>query len=111
VSLIAQKFFTIGARLQAKKCRSAGMTDSHVPSVFDTVVQVGRQNANGDAADESLRLAFFSRLDGLAIDPATVMLIVQLCLLVYKALQAAGYFDTAEGFQSVANARAIIGEI
>ena len=111
MSLIAQKFYSIGARLQAKKCRANGMTDAHVPSVFDTAVQVGRQNANGDATDESLKLAFFSRLDGLAIDPATIMLIVQLCLLIYKALQAAGYFDTAEGFQSVANARAIIGDL
>ena len=111
MSLIAQKFYTIGARLQAKKCRSAGMTDSHVPSVFDTVVQVGRQNANGDAADESLRLAFFSRLDGLAIDPATIMLLVQLCLLIYKALKAAGYFEQPEGFQSIHNAKAIIGDL
>ena len=111
MSLIAQKFYSIGARLQAKKCRSAGMTDDHVPSVFDTAIEVGRQNASGDATDEGLRLAFFSRLDGLAIDPATIMLIVQLCLLVYKALKAAGYFDQAEGFQSVANARAIIGDL
>jgi hypothetical protein len=111
VSLIAQKFFTIGAKVQAGRCRAAGMTDSHVPSVFDTAVQVGRQNANGDATDEGLRLAFFSRLDGLAIDPATIMLIVQLCLLIYKALKAAGYFEQAEGFQSVANAKSIIGEI
>ncbi len=111
MSLIAQKFFTIGARLQAKKCRSAGMTDSHVPGVFDTAVQVGRQNANGDATDEGLRLAFFSRLDGLNLDPATIMLIVQLCLLVYKALKAAGYFEQAEGFQSAANARTIIGDL
>lgn len=111
MSLIAQKFYTIGARIQAKKCRSAGMSDAHVPSVFDVAVQVGRQNANGDSSDEGLRLAFFSRLDGLNLDPATIMLIVQLCLLVYKALKAAGYFDAAEGFQSVANAKSIIGEL
>jgi hypothetical protein len=39
------------------------------------------------------------------------MLLVQLALLIYKALKAAGYFDQAEGFQSVANAKSIIGEI
>ncbi len=111
MSLIAQKFYTIGAKVQARKCRSAGMTDGHVPSVFDTAIEVGRQNANGDATDEGLRLEFFRRLDGLNLDPATIMLIVQLCLLVYKALQAAGYFDAAEGFQSVHNARAIIGDL
>lgn len=111
MSLIAQKFYSIGARLQAKKCRSNGMTDEHVPSVFDTATQVGRQNANGDATDEGLRLEFFRRLDGLNLDPATIMLLVQLCLLIYKALKAAGYFEQAEGFQSVGNARSIIGEI
>ena len=111
MSLIAQKFFTIGARVQARKCRAAGMTDGYLPSVFETAIEVGRANANGDATDEGLRLAFFSRLDGLNLDPATIMLIVQLCLLVYKALKAAGYFEQAEGFQSVHNAKSIIGEI
>lgn len=111
MALIAQKFYTVAARVQAKKCRSAGMSDDHVPGIFDAAVQVGRQFANSDTSDDGLRLAFFSRFDGMNLDPATIMLIVQLCLLVYKALQAAGYFDAAEGFQSVANARSIIGEL
>lgn len=111
MSLIRQKFYTVAARVQAKKCRLAGMTDDHVPSVFDVATQVGRQFANSDASDEGLRLEFFSRFDGMSLDPATIMLIVQLCLLIYKALQAAGYFDAAEGFQSVASAKSIIGDL
>jgi hypothetical protein len=109
VSLIAQKFYSIGARLQAKKCRANGVSDGHIARVFEAVASVDRNL--GNASDDDIRLTFFQSFESYAIDPATIMLIVQLCLLVYKALKAAGYFEQAEGFQSVANARSIIGEI
>ncbi len=109
MSLIAQKFYTIGARLQAKKCRANGVSDGHIARVFEAVASVDRNLAN--ASDDDIRLTFFQSFESYAIDPATIMLIVQLCLLVYKALKAAGYFEQAEGFQSVGNARSIIGDL
>jgi hypothetical protein len=64
-----------------------------------------------DKPSKQIRLAFYEKFQSYGIDPATIMLLVQLALLIYKALKAAGYFDTAEGFQSVHNAKAIIGDL
>jgi hypothetical protein len=109
MSLIAQKFYTIGAKVQARKCRANGVSDGHIARVFKAVASVDRNL--GNASDDDIRLTFFQSFESYAIDPATIMLLAQLALLIYKALKAAGYFDQAEGFQSVANAKSIIGEI
>ena len=109
MSLIRQKFYTVAAKVQAKKARANGVSDGHIARVFEAVSTIDR-NA-GDASDDDIRMTFFQAFESYSLDPATIMLLVQLALLVYKALQAAGYFDAAEGFQSVANAKSIIGDL
>jgi hypothetical protein len=109
VSLIAQKFYTALAHVQARKCRTGGASDGHFGRVFEAVSEIGRGLAGKPS--KQIRLAFYEKFQSYGIDPATIMLLVQLALLIYRALEAAGYFEQAEGFQSVANARSIIGEI
>ena len=47
-----------------------------------------------------------------AIDPATIMLLVQLAILIYKALKAAGYLSSTGGFSaSSGEIRKFIGEL
>ena len=109
MSLVEQKYYTLLAHVQARKCRTGGASDGHFGRVFEAVSEIGR--GLQDKQSKEVRLAFFEKFQSYGIDPATIMLLVQLALLIYKALKAAGYFDAAEGFQSVANARSIIGEI
>jgi hypothetical protein len=109
VSLVEQKYYTLLAQVQARKCRASGTPDRHFDSVLSAVSEIGRGLAGKPS--KQIRLAFYERFESYGIDPATIMLLVQLALLIYKALEAAGYFDQAEGFQSAHNARAIIGEI
>ena len=109
MSLIEQKYYTLLAHVQARKCRTGGASDGHFGRVFEAVSEIGRGLAGKPS--KQIRLAFYERFESYGIDPATIMLLVQLALLIYKALQAAGYFDAAEGFQSVHNAKAIIGDL
>ena len=109
MSLVEQKYYTLLARVQAQKCRTGGASDGHFGRVFEAVSEIGRGLA--DKPSKQIRLAFYERFESYGIDPATIMLLVQLALLIYRALKAAGYFDQVEGFQSISNARAIIGEI
>lgn len=109
MSLVEQKYYTLLARVQARKCRLNGASDGHMARVFEAVFEIG--GGLQDKPSKQIRLAFFEKFQSYGIDPATIMLLVQLALLIYKALQAAGYFDASEGFQSVANARSIIGDL
>jgi hypothetical protein len=109
VSLIEQKYYTALAHVQARKCRTGGASDGHFGRVFEAVSEIGRGLA--DKPSKQIRLAFYEKFQSYGIDPATIMLLVQLALLIYRALEAAGYFEQAEGFQSVGNARSIIGDL
>ena len=109
MSLVEQKYYTLLARVQARKCRTGGASDGHFGRVFEAVSEIGRGLA--DKPSKQIRLAFYEKFQSYGIDPATIMLLVQLALMIYKALKAAGYFDQAEGFQSVGNARSIIGDL
>ena len=109
MSLIEQKYYTLLAQVQARKCRTGGASDGHFGRVFEAVSEIGRGLAGKPS--KQIRLAFYERFESYGIDPATIMLLVQLALLIYRALQAAGYFDAAEGFQSIHNAKAIIGDL
>jgi hypothetical protein len=109
VSLVEQKYYTLLAHVQARKCRTGGASDGHFGRVFEAVSEIGRGLA--DKPSKQIRLAFYEKFQSYGIDPATIMLLVQLALMIYKALKAAGYFDQAEGFQSVGNARSIIGDL
>jgi hypothetical protein len=109
VSLVEQKYYTLLAHVQARKCRTGGASDGHFGRVFDAVSEIGRGLAGKPS--KQIRLTFYERFESYGIDPATIMLLVQLALLIYRALEAAGYFEQAEGFHSVHNAKAIIGDL
>jgi len=86
VSLIEQKYYTALAHVQARKCRTGGASDGHFGRVFEAVSEIGRGLAGKPS--KQIRLAFYEKFQSYGIDPATIMLLVQLALLIYKALKA-----------------------
>jgi len=118
VSLIRQKFYTVGAHVQAKKCRANGVTDEDVSRAIEAVRVCCGRFSGSDPEEDDVRASLFEqlsapRLSGApTLDPATIMLLVQLAILIYKALKAAGYLSTAGGFSASGDdIRKIIGEI
>lgn len=79
---------------EARQARKRGVDDAGMQSIVEVAKETGRKFADKKPSDAYLRGVFESRLSGMGFDPATVMLIVQLLLLIYKTLEAAGYFDS-----------------
>lgn len=111
-------FFKTAARVQALKCRRAGATDEQIAQAIEAVRVCCGQFAGQEPEEDDVRAAIYEQLSGLrlsgapAIDPATIMLLVQLCILIYKALKAAGYLSSTGGFSSsVGQIREFIGEL
>lgn len=118
MSLIRQKFYTVAAKVQAKKARANGATDEQIAQAVEAVRVCCGQFAGQDPEEDDVRAAIYEQLSGLrmngapAIDPATIMLLVQLCILIYKALKAAGYLSSIGGFSaSNKQIREFIGEL
>ena len=82
-------------RLEARKARNDGMTDRMRDSVFASVLWLIATISGDEASEQYAKERFCydlgQRLPGL--DPATIMILVQLAWLIYQALKAAGYLD------------------
>ena len=82
-------------RAQARHARKNGMTDRMRDSVLGSVLwligSIGDDEPSEQYAKERFGYDLGQRLPGL--DPATIMLLVQLAWMIYQALKAAGYLD------------------
>ena len=82
-------------RAEARLARKNGMTDRMRDSVFASVLwliaTVSDDEASEQYAKERFSYDLGQRMPGL--DPATIMILVQLAWLIYQALKAAGYLD------------------
>jgi hypothetical protein len=89
-------------RYQASQCRKSGATDGMIGHVLEIVCGMARDIGDDDATEQYIRIGAASRLELRlpGLDPATILLLVQLVWLVYQALKAIGYFD-GEGLKSV----------
>ena len=92
-------------RAEARRCRLAGMTDDMLGHALSGVVAYASLVTSEEPQEPTKQYAsawadnwLRSRMPGL--DPATILLLVQLFWLIYQALKASGYLDR-EGLASV----------
>jgi hypothetical protein len=89
-------------RAKARECRSVGVTDAMMAHVFECVLSLANDIGDDDATDQYVRIGAASRLELRmpGLDPATILLLVQLAWLIYQALKAIGYLS-GDGLKSV----------
>ena len=89
-------------RQKARECRKSGVTDAMMAHVFEIVCGMARDIGDDDATEQYVRIGAASRLELRlsGLDPATILLLVQLVWLIYQALKTIGYFD-GDGLKSV----------
>ena len=92
-------------RVQARKCREAGMTQDMLGVALGTVLEIAIFTAGDEPTEQYLKSKassiFGERLPGL--DPSTILLLVQLAIMIYQALKAVGFLD-ADGLSAVSPA-------
>ena len=91
-------------RDQARLCRIQGMTDAMRDTTL-AVASLAVLTQHEDATEQYLRSWLDNRLRTSlpGIDPATILLLVQLAIMIYQALQAVGFLD-ANGLSAVSPA-------
>jgi len=80
---------------KARECRKSGATPGMIGHVLDIVCGMAREIGDNDATEQYLRTGAAARLDLRlpGLDPATIILLVQLAVLIYQALKAIGFLD------------------
>jgi hypothetical protein len=89
-------------RSQARQCRLRGMTDTMRDATLSAVASLAVLTDHEEATEQYRRSWFDNRLRTSlpGLDPATILLLVQLAIMIYQALKAIGYLD-GDGLQSV----------
>jgi uncharacterized YccA/Bax inhibitor family protein len=102
INMLADAANRRDVRQKARECRRSGVTDAMMASVLEIVCGMARDIGDDDATEQYVRVGAASRLELQlpGLDPATILLLVQLVWLVYQALKAIGYFD-GDGLKSV----------
>ena len=82
-------------RQKARECRNSGATPGMIGHVLEIVCGMAREIGDEDVTDQYLRTGAASRLDLRlpGLDPATIILLVQLVVLIYQALKAIGFLS------------------
>ena len=83
-------------RDQARQCRLHGMTDAMRDATLAAVASLAVLTDHEDATEQYRRSWLDNRLRTSlpGIDPATIVLLVQLAIMIYQALKAIGYLDS-----------------
>jgi hypothetical protein len=102
VNMLADAANRRDVRQKARECRRSGVTDAMMAHVFACVCGLANDIGDEDATEQYVRVGAASRLELRmpGLDPATILLLVQLVWLIYQALKAIGYFD-GDGLKSV----------
>jgi hypothetical protein len=92
-------------RDQARQCRLQGMTDAMRDTTLAAVTSLAVLTDHEDATEQYRRSWLDSSLRTSlpGLDPATILLLVQLAIMIYQALQAVGFLD-ANGLSAVSPA-------
>jgi len=92
-------------RDQARMCRIQGMTDAMRDTTLAAVTSLAVLTDHEDSTEQYRRSwldnSLRTSLPGL--DPATILLLVQLAIMIYQALKAVGFLDT-DGLSAVSPA-------
>jgi len=89
-------------RQKAAECRRSGATPGMIGHALEVVCGMAREIGDNDVTEQYLRTGAASRLDLRlpGLDPATIILLVQLAVLIYQALKAIGFLE-GEGLSAV----------
>ena len=89
-------------RARARECRKSGATNGMIDHVLSIVCEMAVQLGDDEASPQYLKTGAASRLESRlpGLDPATILLLVQLAVLIYQALKAAGFLNR-EGLATV----------
>jgi hypothetical protein len=92
-------------RSQAIRCRAHGMTDSMRDATLSAVASLAVLTDHEDATEQYRRSWLDNRLRTSlpGLDPATILLLVQLAIMIYQALKAIGFLDS-DGLSAVSPA-------
>ena len=92
-------------RARAAECRRSGATPGMINHALEVVCEVAVSVGDDDPSPQYLKAGAASRLESRlpGLDPATILLLVQLAVLIYQALKAAGFLDR-EGLASISPA-------
>lgn len=89
-------------RQRAAECRRSGATDAMISHALAVVCDIAVSVGDEDPSPQYLKAGASSRLESRlpGLDPATILLLVQLAVLIYQALKAVGFLDR-DGLASV----------
>lgn len=89
----------------SRECRRSGCTDGMIAHALEVVCELARATADDDPTGQYLTSGANARIEQRlpGLDPATIMLLVQLAVLIYQALKAVGFLNR-EGLASVSPA-------
>jgi hypothetical protein len=93
-------------RRKRAECVRQGLTQEHIDAAYQVAFEsIGVASFFGDDEFQSQLSEKFGKFN---LDPATIYLLVQLAILIYKALKAAGYLDTKDSFSNAGEIRELI---
>jgi hypothetical protein len=93
-------------RRKRAECVRQGLTQEHIDAAYQVAFEsIGVASFFGDDEFQSGLSEKFGKFN---LDPATIYLLVQLAILIYKALKAAGYLDTKNPFSNASEIRELI---
>jgi hypothetical protein len=83
-------------RQRAAECRRSGMTDHMRDAMLNAVVLLAVLTDHEDATEQYRRSWLDNNLRTSlpGLDPATILLLVQLAIMIYQALKAIGFLDS-----------------
>ena len=82
-------------RSRAAECRRSGANDAMIAHALAVVCDIAVSVGDEDTSPQYLKTGAASRLELRlpGLDPATILLLVQLVVLIYQALKAVGFLD------------------
>jgi hypothetical protein len=93
VNIISRLAKRIEIRTRRRAVRNAGVTDEQFSQIADAIAEHATAIAaegHEDDDDQAFQTAMSGSLGGYGFDPATVVLLIQLALLIYQVLKEAG---------------------
>jgi len=87
---------------KARECRKSGATRGMIVHVLEVVCGMAREIGDEQVTEQYLRTGAASRLELRmpGLDPATILLLVQLAIMIYQALKAIGFLE-GEGLTGI----------
>ena len=109
MNIISRLAKRIEIRTRRRAVRSAGVTDEQFGQIADAIAAHAAEIAaegRTDDDDQAFQTAIAGSLGGYGFDPATVVLLIQLALLIYQVLKQMGYLSA--GLRSSVNRQTIL---